>query len=327
MSACFFKTFLFFFLMIRRPPRSTLFPYTTLFRSGIAVEDLCDAAEAVVADVGSQRLEERERGRAVAVDAKVGERERAEEPGPGGSRVVGTVARLRAADVTGAVRRVGGAEAPEAAGREEVPGAGVDDPPLTIRRERARRERDGEDLVRTERGVGGSRAVEDVVAIAGRLVPEATEPCAHPGQVRLPRADGAALARGEAPHRRDRVVPERVDLDGLARAERDRRGADPGVHPGERTAGLAHAHKAVGWILGDPVARPLAVGTHDLLERRREPGERLVVAGRLDLRTPGLHVPQRGVDPRVLGSRAGVGKTVGKHPPVDQARVGREDLP
>src|SRR3712207_8500145 len=29
----------FFFLMIRRPPRSTLFPYTTLFRSVEAVED------------------------------------------------------------------------------------------------------------------------------------------------------------------------------------------------------------------------------------------------------------------------------------------------
>src|SRR2546425_7545869 len=27
------RAFLFFFLMIRRPPRSTLFPYTTLFRS------------------------------------------------------------------------------------------------------------------------------------------------------------------------------------------------------------------------------------------------------------------------------------------------------
>ena len=27
------RTFMFFFLMIRRPPRSTLFPYTTLFRS------------------------------------------------------------------------------------------------------------------------------------------------------------------------------------------------------------------------------------------------------------------------------------------------------
>src|SRR6266496_4679630 len=29
----FFFSFSFFFLMIRRPPRSTLFPYTTLFRS------------------------------------------------------------------------------------------------------------------------------------------------------------------------------------------------------------------------------------------------------------------------------------------------------
>src|SRR2546422_7707287 len=28
--------FCFFFLMIRRPPRSTLFPYTTLFRSPVA---------------------------------------------------------------------------------------------------------------------------------------------------------------------------------------------------------------------------------------------------------------------------------------------------
>src|SRR5215510_9397136 len=30
---CFVVLFPFFFLMIRRPPRSTLFPYTTLFRS------------------------------------------------------------------------------------------------------------------------------------------------------------------------------------------------------------------------------------------------------------------------------------------------------
>src|SRR5256885_11212023 len=31
MTQC--KSIIFFFLMIRRPPRSTLFPYTTLFRS------------------------------------------------------------------------------------------------------------------------------------------------------------------------------------------------------------------------------------------------------------------------------------------------------
>src|SRR5271168_5573718 len=36
MIPCMFLTAsLFFFLMIRRPPRSTLFPYTTLFRSGL----------------------------------------------------------------------------------------------------------------------------------------------------------------------------------------------------------------------------------------------------------------------------------------------------
>src|SRR5256886_14189041 len=46
-----FVSFFFFFLMIRRPPRSTLFPYTTLFRSGgdsrLAMPDVrlqCDSA-------------------------------------------------------------------------------------------------------------------------------------------------------------------------------------------------------------------------------------------------------------------------------------------
>src|SRR2546429_6708226 len=40
----------FFFLMIRRPPRSTLFPYTTLFRSGI--ETSCDETSAAVLVTG-----------------------------------------------------------------------------------------------------------------------------------------------------------------------------------------------------------------------------------------------------------------------------------
>src|SRR5437667_10229419 len=32
-----YSVFSFFFLMIRRPPRSTLFPYTTLFRSAAVI--------------------------------------------------------------------------------------------------------------------------------------------------------------------------------------------------------------------------------------------------------------------------------------------------
>src|SRR2546421_9650295 len=43
--------FLFFFLMIRRPPRSTLFPYTTLFRSDTARPG-DDRAEQLVREVG-----------------------------------------------------------------------------------------------------------------------------------------------------------------------------------------------------------------------------------------------------------------------------------
>src|SRR5437763_14027300 len=54
-------SFLFFFLMIRRPPRSTLFPYTTLFRSAsyLALE-LVDASGRVDARVWSdvERSEE-----------------------------------------------------------------------------------------------------------------------------------------------------------------------------------------------------------------------------------------------------------------------------
>src|SRR5436305_8461288 len=43
-AAIFFR---FFFLMIRRPPRSTLFPYTTLFRSYQYRQRLCRSRAAV----------------------------------------------------------------------------------------------------------------------------------------------------------------------------------------------------------------------------------------------------------------------------------------
>src|SRR5258708_6820395 len=39
-----------FFLMIRRPPRSTLFPYTTLFRSSAVVTDVSHAHSFAASD-------------------------------------------------------------------------------------------------------------------------------------------------------------------------------------------------------------------------------------------------------------------------------------
>src|SRR5256885_12208087 len=44
-AARFHDISVFFFLMIRRPPRSTLFPYTTLFRSHIVVAEFLGLGE------------------------------------------------------------------------------------------------------------------------------------------------------------------------------------------------------------------------------------------------------------------------------------------
>src|SRR5256885_4026010 len=53
----------FFFLMIRRPPRSTLFPYTTLFRSLSAFAGLPNAAEPVPGWItGGQPTEQQIKG-------------------------------------------------------------------------------------------------------------------------------------------------------------------------------------------------------------------------------------------------------------------------
>src|SRR5205823_7386970 len=66
-----------FFLMIRRPPRSTLFPYTTLFRSEVRAlaggERICgDGAEAAEVDEGVRTVPD-ERPRDVA-DGRLGQR-------------------------------------------------------------------------------------------------------------------------------------------------------------------------------------------------------------------------------------------------------------
>src|SRR5437899_10880963 len=59
LSLCFS---VFFFLMIRRPPRSTLFPYTTLFRSPQLVVQDTFVTDMDVGRTGRDRVGNRERG-------------------------------------------------------------------------------------------------------------------------------------------------------------------------------------------------------------------------------------------------------------------------
>src|SRR5256885_10424382 len=62
----------FFFLMIRRPPRSTLFPYTTLFRSLARVPGDVGPGRGLVDDAAHVGVDERleQRAEPLAVDRK-----------------------------------------------------------------------------------------------------------------------------------------------------------------------------------------------------------------------------------------------------------------
>src|SRR2546430_7424526 len=66
--------------MIRRPPRSTLFPYTTLFRSVIPLHDLVGEIQDRLGDLlaGTERLHE-DHGRVPRLGVQQLESERSEE--------------------------------------------------------------------------------------------------------------------------------------------------------------------------------------------------------------------------------------------------------
>src|SRR5258708_40254462 len=68
---CALHSFIFFFLMIRRPPRSTLFPYTTLFRSGVLLreEALRDDGEEITGR--HQCRDEHGKGRPVVAECHI----------------------------------------------------------------------------------------------------------------------------------------------------------------------------------------------------------------------------------------------------------------
>src|SRR2546422_10386537 len=62
-SHCLAYVLFFFFLMIRRPPRSTLFPYTTLFRSCVWADPDVEHAAELMRYVYENREAAREIGR------------------------------------------------------------------------------------------------------------------------------------------------------------------------------------------------------------------------------------------------------------------------
>src|SRR2546423_8954598 len=78
-----YSTIYFFFLMIRRPPRSTLFPYTTLFRSdparGYGRDRVASRLRQARAALDLSRAATRREGALGNADARRGFRHRSEE--------------------------------------------------------------------------------------------------------------------------------------------------------------------------------------------------------------------------------------------------------
>src|SRR3989449_1478208 len=82
----FFRVLVFFFLMIRRPPRSTLFPYTTLFRSVVQGREGRRREGESIQTAGGGNRQERGGGRREAdgIDAEGAPRARRPAPGEPG---------------------------------------------------------------------------------------------------------------------------------------------------------------------------------------------------------------------------------------------------
>src|SRR3712207_8775757 len=71
--------YFFFFLMIRRPPRSTLFPYTTLFRSKYSGTIQTIKPSVHISGDDARNLKRSEENMEVILDEKVFSKERSEE--------------------------------------------------------------------------------------------------------------------------------------------------------------------------------------------------------------------------------------------------------
>ena len=74
----------------------------------LAVEDLADAAHAVVSQMAEKRLQEGTRPLAVAVDPQMRRHERADQPGPDGALVIGRIPLPLVAAVAAEISRIAG---------------------------------------------------------------------------------------------------------------------------------------------------------------------------------------------------------------------------
>src|SRR5262249_16744861 len=282
---------------------------STRLERRIAIEDLGDRTESVVAEVMRQWREKRTSRLGVPIYLEVRESERAEKECPHRALMVRPVPTPLVAAVAALVARVVGREASQSVGRQKMAGAGIDDLALAFGRERALGERDGIDLIRPERVSVSVARIDDVVTVSDSIVPEATESRLHARRELVPRPGRRPQSLREGGHRAERVVPECVDFDGLARTRGDDPVPHPRIHPGELDTRLTGSQETVRIFL-DPVTRALTMEPHDLLEHRKQLLEEPIVVCRGVIGADRLDIPERCIHRVVLGLLACVGESV-----------------
>lgn len=100
-------------------------------------------------DLLAQGLKEAEGCGAIAVDAKVGQNEWAEQPSPHRALVIGAVSFANAASVVALVAGLALRETAQSLGSDEAPGAEIHDEFLSLGSERALRQRNRKNLIGT----------------------------------------------------------------------------------------------------------------------------------------------------------------------------------
>ena len=122
-----------------------------------------------------------------------------------------------------------------------------------------------------------------------------------------------------------RVVPQRVDLDGFAAPRRDDPVADLRVHPGELKARSALAQQAVVRIDADAESRAGDVALDDVDELRQKRVQQRTVARRREITIERVEQPQRRVGRVVQAVTIPLGKQVRQQAVANRARERAQD--
>ncbi len=91
------------------------------------------------------------------------------------------------------------------------------------------------------------------------------------------------------------VIPQGIDLDGFSATGRDHPISHLRVHPRQLIAGLSLGQQAVGWIDMDPEPGAADVMVEDVAQDGEQMGERVFVAGDVEIAFDGVEIPKRRV--------------------------------